>query len=142
MVKIINGKKYNTKTAKWLGEYDNGLGRSNFKYCIENLYRKSTGEFFLHGEGGSLSKYAKTVGQNTWCGSEKIIPLQYEMAREWAENHLSVEEYEEIFGEISEDDDEKVPVSICVTKYVAEKARREASKAGITLSEYVENKLL
>ena len=49
MIKIINGKKYNTDTAKMVGDYDNNQPTNDFYYFAEELYRKKTGEFFLYG---------------------------------------------------------------------------------------------
>lgn len=102
MKKIINGKKYDTETAQMVGVWDNNLMYNNFSYCAELLYRKHTGEFFLHGKGGAMSKYAVSCGDNSWRGGEKIIPLSEDEACKWAEEHLDWNEYEEIFGEVSE----------------------------------------
>ena len=38
MKKIINGKQYNTDTAKYLGDWDNGYPSNDFCYCVERLY--------------------------------------------------------------------------------------------------------
>ena len=100
MKKIINGKKYDTDTAKCLS-YD-GNGYTGFQRCYEELYRKRTGEYFLYGEGGAMSKYARSCGNNSRCGSEDIIPLTEAQARQWAEDHCTADEYEEIFGEVEE----------------------------------------
>ena len=101
MKKIINGRMYDTKTATLIGS--TGYGYPNdFEYWRENLYRKKTGEFFLYGEGGPMSKYSHRTGQNEWSGGEEIIPLTVEEAQEWAEKHLEVEEYEQIFGKVKE----------------------------------------
>ena len=102
MKQIINGKKYNTETAKEMGCWSNNYYTNDFNYCEETLYRKKTGEFFLHGEGGAMSKYSQSCGQNTWSGGSEIIPMTEAEAREWAEKHLTVDEYEEIFGEVEE----------------------------------------
>ena len=101
MKKIINGKMYNTETAKELG-YDSYSNSRDFNYWCETLYQKRTGEFFLHGEGGANSKYAEMVDMNCWCGGERIFPLTMEQAKHWAERHLSADEYEDIFGEVEE----------------------------------------
>lgn len=49
-----------------------------------------------------MSPYAEYVNENCWGSGEDIIPLSEEKAKEWAEKHLEVDEYEEIFGEVEE----------------------------------------
>ncbi|MBO5969937.1 MAG: hypothetical protein J6S14_15725 [Clostridia bacterium] len=102
MKKIINGKKYDTGTAKELGIWSNSYYPGDFAYCSETLYRKKTGEYFLYGIGGPMSKYAEHIGSNTTIGGSNIKPMTESEAREWAETHLDAEEYEEIFGEVEE----------------------------------------
>lgn len=102
MKKIINGKKYNTETAQRVGYWSNNYSCRDFNYCEETLYKKRTGEFFLHGEGNAMSKYNVSCGQNSWCGGQEIIPVTESEAREWVETHLNADEYEEIFGEVEE----------------------------------------
>ena len=101
MKKIINGRKYDTDTAEALASYWNGLGGSDFAHCTETLYRKKTGEFFLHGEGGPMSKYSHSYGNMT-CGGEKIIPLTEDEAKEFVERRCDGDEYEAIFGPVEE----------------------------------------
>ena len=101
MKKIINGKKYDTNTAEEIGMYTNGRSSADFSYFCETLYRKRTGEFFLHGHGGASSRYAQSVG-NSLTGGEKILPLTEGEAKSWAEDHLTGDEYEAIFGEVEE----------------------------------------
>lgn len=101
MKQIISGKLYNTETAKLCGS-DSYSNVSDFSHWSEELYRKKTGEFFLYGEGGPNSRYYRPCGQNEWCSGEKIIPMTEAEAREWAEKHLTAEEYIEIFGEPEE----------------------------------------
>lgn len=102
MKKIINGKKYDTETAKKIGYWSNNYNCSDFNYCAETLYRKKNGEFFVHGEGNAMSKYSVSCGQNSWSGGQEIIPLTEEKAKRWAEKYLTGDEYEEIFGEVAE----------------------------------------
>lgn len=136
MKKVIEGRLYNTATAKLLGE-DSYSNPSDFNYWIESLFQKRTGEFFLYGEGGPMSRYAQTAGQNEWSGGEQIQPLTVENARQWAEQHLSADEYESIFGEITEDDSKK-NVTFSITKDAIELLARMASETGKTRSELVE----
>ena len=98
MTKIIGGKKYSTDTATVVGA--DGFGnKRNFKWWREKLYLKITGEFFLYGEGGPLSKYRHYYSANEWSGSEEIIPLSLEEAREWAKEHLKRDTYTKVFEE-------------------------------------------
>lgn len=102
MKKIINGRKYDTETATLMATASSNQPCNDFSYWAEELYRKRTGEFFLYGEGGPMSRYAESCGQNSWSGGCDITPMTEEKARQWAERHLSVDEYEEIFGEVAE----------------------------------------
>ena len=101
MKKIINNKKYDTETAKCVGAYQYGHVGDG-QYFSEKLYLKKTGEFFLYGEGGGLSRYANEVGMNEWSGGEEIMPMSRDDAMEWAEKYLDGDEFEEIFGEVEE----------------------------------------
>lgn len=64
MKKIINKKTYDTETAKLVCTYEYVCGK-DFRRVKETLYRKKTGEFFLHGIGGPSSKYP----------TETIVPM-------------------------------------------------------------------
>ena len=96
MRKIINGKKYDTDTAKCIG-CKNNIGCGNDKVLSSTdyffweicLYRKKTGEYFTSYHENARDK-------------EVITPISEEEAMKWCENHLSVEEYEEIWGEVEE----------------------------------------
>lgn len=136
MQKIINGKKYDTETAEEIGD---GYYSSpnDFHYFAETLYRKRTGEYFLHGEGGPASRYAVAVDQNSWVGGEKIIPLTIEAAKEWAEEYLSADMYEDEFGEVDETG-EKNTVSISLTATAHNALRQAALKKNRSMSALVE----
>lgn len=102
MKKIVNKKCYDTCTATCLAEYQNGSDFRSFAYVCESLYLKRTGEFFLHGEGGALSKYAQHYSDNSYSGGEVIIPLTEGEARQWCEEHCDADVYEDIFDAVSE----------------------------------------
>ena len=139
MKKIINGKLYDTDTAKEMGCWGNG--RYDFSSCSETLYRKRTGEFFLFGEGGPMSKYARSTGNNSWSGGSEIIPLTASKAREWAEEKLSADDYAEIFGMPDEGTDEKETMCIQLPADLMAKLRAGASDAGTSLTAFVEASL-
>lgn len=137
MKKIINGKVYDTDTARRLGEWSDGQGWRDFSHVEENLYRKKTGEFFLHGEGGPATRYARATGQNSWTGGERIMPMSYREAREWAEEHLDGDEYEAIFGQVSEDES-RVQVCYSLSAATVETIKRRAAELGISASAYID----
>lgn len=112
MKKIINGKRYDTETAEKIGVWDNARSISDFDCCEETLYRKRTGEFFIHGGGGARTKYAsESYGMYGW--GEAIVPLTYDEAREWAETHLDADRYEELFP-VTDDDEAMRSAADCM----------------------------
>lgn len=136
MNKIIGGKRYNTESAKKLAVYTHG-SRSDFGFYTETLYRKNTGELFLHGEGHAASKYAEVAGLNEWKPGEKIIPLDEPSAKSWAEENLTGEEYEKIFGDAEETEPETKLVRITAeTSAILEKIK---AKTGDTYMSIVGN---
>ena len=101
MKKIINGKLYNTETATGLARYSNDGGWRDFSHFVETLYRKKTGEFFLHGDGGGMTRYA-AIEQDGRTRGEKIFPLTEAEAKDWMEKYATVDEYVAVFGEPEE----------------------------------------
>ena len=134
MKKIINGRRYDTNSAKEVG-YTSYSYPSDFNHWKETLYRKNTGEFFLHGEGGPASRYAEPNGLNSWSGGERIMPLSIEEAQEWAEKYLDGDEYEKIFGDVEENG--KKVVTFSLPESVIEQIKRNAAATGMTMSDYV-----
>lgn len=101
MKKIINGKLYDTDTAKEVGYCTNGYGAGDYLYYDESLYRKKTGEYFLYGSGGAGSKYSEWRG-NTGTGIQVIIPYTEEEAKKWAVENMDADDYMELFGTVEE----------------------------------------
>lgn len=141
MRKIIKNKRYDTETAEMIGDYDNGFLPNDFNYINEELYKKRTGEYFLYGEGGAMSRYASQAGEN-WGYGEEIIPMTFESAREWAEKHLDADDYEKEFGEVSEGDEQKKYITVYVTNAAADKLTRLASESGKSRSQIVNDMIM
>lgn len=99
MKEIINGKTYNTETARRMGTWFNNRSTSDFHYRLEELYLKRTGEFFLYGEGGAATMFADVCDDDSTCFGCYIHPVSRGKARIWARHHLSEDEYVAIFGE-------------------------------------------
>lgn len=136
MKKIISGKRYDTDTAVKKAEWWNGLARNDFGFIEETLYQKKTGEFFLFGDGGANTQYAERVGNNSWCGGTRIMPLTYKEAQKWGEKHLEVEEYETIFGEVKEDES-KAMVTVSIPAALADKLKKISAITEKTQSEII-----
>lgn len=136
MNKIIKGKRYDTETAQQMAMWQSSYEYTNFHYYDETLYRKRTGEYFLHGTGNAMSKYSRSCGQNSWSGGEEIIPLSIKEAKEWAEEHCDGDEYEAIFGKI-EEGGEKIQVKVYLDKATAEKLKVISQEAGVSASDMV-----
>lgn len=136
MKKVIKGKQYDTETATALGCFHKGA-KGDLNYIREELFRKKTGEYFLYGKGGASTKYSVLVQNNTWSGSEKIIPLEFSDAQAWAEQNLKDDEYKSIFGEVTEDDESKV-LTARVSASTLAKLQRHQSISGETIGTIVE----
>ena len=140
MKQIIKGKRYDTETAVKCGsDYFSNPG--DLYYWEETLYRKKTGEFFLYGEGGPASRYAECCGQGSYCGGSRIIPYTLKEAQEWAEEHLSGDEYEEIFG-IVDEDESKITQVLRLSASTVELLKRTAVEQDKTISDVAESILV
>ena len=138
MKKIINNKVYDTSTAHEIGYDGSGDG---FHRWHESLYQKRTGEYFLHGEGGPMTKYAVSLSDNSWTYGEKIIPLTPDAARKWVEEHLDADAYEALFGLPEEEDAAKVTISAQLPAPLITAARRMAYEDGTSLTSVIEKAL-
>ncbi len=103
MKSIINGLRYDTSTAIAIGSDSSNVGRRDFGWWSETLYKTPrSGRYFLAGEGHARSHYARSLGGGSWGPGEKISPMTEDMARAWAENHMTAESYESTFGAAEE----------------------------------------
>lgn len=87
MIKVIDGKRYNTDTAECVFSHWNGYSRSDFKFRTKKLYRTKNGTWFMHHEGGAMSDMAVNVGNNGRGGSEDIEPVSPDDAYGFLEAH-------------------------------------------------------
>lgn len=130
MKKIIKGKQYDTEKARFIGGDEGGEGISGWS---EELYQKRTGEFFLYAVGGAMTRYAVATGDNDWKGGAKIIPLTFETARQWAEEHLSADAYAREFG-VPDEGEDVVALNIQLDAALMAKLRARAAKDGASLT--------
>lgn len=140
MNKIINGKVYNTDTARQIGTWSNGADRTDFSWVEETLYQKKTGEFFIYGQGGANTRYAQQLEASHWTGGETISLVSYNSARQWAEDHLTADQYQAVFGEVAEDDS-RTTLLLSLPVATVKKIKQNAAQAGLTISAYIVSKI-
>jgi hypothetical protein len=101
MKRIIDGKTYNTETATTVCDTGNDLSVTDFRHEDSALYITKKGAFFIAGNGGPMSRFARAESQNSWSGGGGVIPLDRGEAVRCAENWP--EQIEEYFGDMIED---------------------------------------
>lgn len=84
-----DGKLYDTATAQCILVASGKESPANPRFYRQALYRKRTGEFFLHCEGGPESPAARFTrpGQSKPLAGEFIQPVDAIGAREFVEEH-------------------------------------------------------
>jgi hypothetical protein len=139
---VAHGKVYDTETARRVAEREAQIGTDG--EVREVLYRKKTGEYFLHGRGGKETHYARRTRGGGLEPAEAIVPLDYAVARAWGESHLAPEAFAAHFGTGAEAEG-WVTLTLRVSKTAHSKLKREQSrtgrKMGELLSEIVEGSL-
>lgn len=139
MYKVINGRRYNTETATKVAEWENMDNVTDPHWYKEDLFRKKNGEFFIHGVGGPASKYSKATGMNSWSGDEKIVPITYDEAKEWAER-LEEKDYDKLFGD-PEGGSRKL-TNFTLDPLTVAKLKRAAGNSGKSMSEIISELVL
>ena len=97
---IRNGKKYDTVTAELIGSTFKTINIPSEKSTgnlKESFYQKKKGECFLVKE--------ITIGfsrNEEYLEKPELITFAGKEAKKWAEENLSVREYEKAFGKVEE----------------------------------------
>ena len=78
MKRIINGKLYNTETARLIAKSPQHPNYGDFNCFVREVFKKKTGEYFLHEEG-----FVYSLGYN-W--EDKITPLTTERTKQILES--------------------------------------------------------
>lgn len=105
MKTIKDGVRYDTEKAILIGEATGGSEYvTDFSYWSAGLYMTPISKrYFIAGEGGPMTMFARRVDQNSRTGGAKIEPMTREDAFEWAQAHLTTEQVEAHFSDMIED---------------------------------------
>jgi len=117
MKKYIGTKYYDTNTAKLLAEKD-----------TVKIYRKATGEYFLYSKIDDNSK-------------GKIIPLDFDEAKNWAKEKLDSKTYDNLFGVIVQSTDKRL-ISLYISTSAHEMAKLKAAENKMSISKYIEHLII
>ncbi len=124
MKKIINGKQLNTDTAKMIAT----VMIDKEKDIIESLYRTKSGVFFIY----SIFPKPKAGKLDM---SEEITLVEHTQAEKWAKQYLTEIEYNEWFGQGS--NEELQTITINITKEAYNLLKKEKELTGETYGEII-----
>lgn len=122
--KVIDGRRYDTDTAREVGK---STCIDEAHRWIDTLYRKNTGEYFLH----------RWIGNGEQVFEEWLIPMKTNEAKDWAKENLTADECNRIL-ESSEDNQTKRTVTFSLTEATIEKISQTAVRNGCSKSEVIE----
>lgn len=131
MLRLIDGKWYDTDKARLVGSDCNG--KRGDDYACERLYRKRGGAFFLERQMGEH--------EDSFAHTDELYPMDYDKAREWAQAHLPHDVYAGEFCPPGGNATKKT-LQLRVTPRAKAIALREAARRGTSLSQYVESLIL
>lgn len=103
----INGLKYDTDTATYVGCYILFADEARESFT-ETLYYKRTGEFFIYRHGGDCTD---DVNDSCWAVRPEIIPLSIQAAKVWVTCHCSTYKRIRLFGDESDAEPNKCSLS-------------------------------
>ena len=83
MTKVINGKTYRSHTAQLIMTVPSPFPKTDNKWHDTRLYRTQRGAYFLAGEGGTRSRWAKITPRGAIEG-EGIEPIYKDEALAYA----------------------------------------------------------
>jgi len=86
MIRVIDGKRYDTDKAELIFSWDNGRGCGDFRQREKSLFRTSKGAWFIYHSGGPMTDMSVAVGDGMG-GSEDIEPVDADDAYGFLEAH-------------------------------------------------------
>ncbi len=109
MSRIIESKYYNIKEASLIWHYDKRLleEKGDISWAVIDLYRTTSGRYFIQGSGGPGSDYAnRELISSTWGDGfifndgEEIISMSHHEVIAWGEENLPYDVMRKILRDI------------------------------------------
>ena len=102
MKKVIDGKVYDTETAREIDSSSRGYV-GDFRAYSESLYKTKKGAYFLSGRGGPASHYAVSTEDGGYNGGSGIIPQTPAEALTWCQHYSGAATIENEFAGLIEE---------------------------------------
>ena len=102
MRKIIDGRVYDTDTARLVCPIHCSYSQGDFNYEDTDLYKTGRGQYFLAGTGGPMTRWAQPEGSSGRRGGNGIMLIEILEAREIVEQNGTDEQWIAEFGEPEE----------------------------------------
>lgn len=140
MKRTLKGHVYDSDAAREIGRATSGDAWDSASAMppgavAERLLRTKSGLYFLHGAGGSSTRYARG-GKDGWEPGEAILPLDPQGAERWARENLPAEAWEAEFGEAN--GERQITVSVPAAVY--QTIRNEAATSGRSMGAVIAEK--
>ena len=97
MVRVIDGKRYDTSKATEVATWTNGFDRAAFKYREQTLYRTSKGNWFVSYDSGPIFDSTYHSERNLHFDHSNIEVIDADTARNLLEKWNEVNQLEEYF---------------------------------------------
>lgn len=122
MQKIIDGRRYNTETARFI----RGISCSADKPTgwEERLYRTKSGLWFLHSFGGKKSRYAVPI----------IQPVSEDAAVAWLDDNFGREVVQEVMCKVS---GIATPVTVLIPQQLLDALEQKRAETGQSRTDVV-----
>jgi len=124
MKQIVDGRLYNTDTAKELGFYK--VTQYDLSIYSGWLYITAAGKYFIY-------EYVQESATLDTIKHRLLVPLTPIEARVWAEQKLSVEDYTLAFGEPEEASEDSRLLIVSLPNQIMDRLDGICSRTGIPL---------
>ncbi|QSO53948.1 hypothetical protein JZ785_09320 [Alicyclobacillus curvatus] len=103
MVRVIDGKRYDTDKATEIATWTNGFEPTAFKYQEKTLYRTAKGNWFVSYDGGPIFDASFHAERNIHFEHSNIEAIDADTARKLLEQWNEINQLEEYFPDYVEE---------------------------------------